>query len=175
MSSEEIFVWVKGYEGIYKISNTGKVLSFKKKDPVQLKPSAAIGYETVILYKNVPYGSGWIQKNWLVHRLVAMHFVPGYKEGLHVNHKDFNRFNNHHTNLEWVTNPGNVEHARINGVYKRSHEKLKKPVKATHPASGEVLNFPSTRDAEKYGFRSGCISKSAKHGVKHKGYYWSYV
>lgn len=43
-----------------------------------------------------------------VHRLVAIHFVPGMEEGKVVNHKDGDRQNNHKDNLEWVTPSENV-------------------------------------------------------------------
>lgn len=50
-------------------------------------------------------------KNVRVHRLVAMAYVSGYKEGLVVNHIDGNKLNNHYTNLEWTTQKKNTEHA----------------------------------------------------------------
>lgn len=47
-----------------------------------------------------------------IHRLVAIHFCEGFKEGLVVNHKDGNTLNNHYSNLEWVTQKQNNDHAR---------------------------------------------------------------
>ena len=43
------------------------------------------------------------EKDWLVARLVAMTWIDGYREGLTVNHKDRNRFNNNVDNLEWLS------------------------------------------------------------------------
>lgn len=48
---------------------------------------------------------------FLVHRLVAIAFVDGYKEGLVVNHLDGDKLNNDPKNLEWVTPGRNSEHA----------------------------------------------------------------
>lgn len=55
-------------------------------------------------------------KTHRTHRLVAKHFVPGYKPGLHVNHIDGNRSNNHAINLEWVTHDENMKNAVARGV-----------------------------------------------------------
>tara|TARA_R110002126_G_C10066139_1_gene462155 strand:- start:64 stop:408 length:345 start_codon:yes stop_codon:yes gene_type:complete len=46
-----------------------------------------------------------------VHKLVALHFVDGYKEGLQVNHIDEDKTNNHSSNLEWCTSQYNVEYS----------------------------------------------------------------
>jgi HNH endonuclease len=55
-------------------------------------------------------------KYYFVHRLVAMHYVDGYEEGLQVNHIDGNKQNNHFTNLEWVTGAENMKHAVETGL-----------------------------------------------------------
>jgi hypothetical protein len=51
-----------------------------------------------------------------VHRLVAGAFVPGYRRGLHVNHIDGDKLNNHADNLEWVTCQENSDHAYTVGL-----------------------------------------------------------
>lgn len=50
------------------------------------------------------------------HRIIAKAFVPGYQDGLHVNHIDGVKTNNHPDNLEWVTNEENVAHAWKSGL-----------------------------------------------------------
>lgn len=50
------------------------------------------------------------------HRIIAKAFVPGYSDGLHINHIDGVKTNNHPSNLEWVTNEANVSHAWKSGL-----------------------------------------------------------
>lgn len=110
----EIWKDVLGYEDLYQISNFGKVKSIriyprgKKSGDKILKPSSYRGYLRVCLYKN------GISETFQVHQLVAIaflgHNVCGFE--LVVNHKDFNRANNHKDNLEIVTmrENGNKKH-----------------------------------------------------------------
>ena len=101
----EIFKDVEGYEGIYTISNYGRLFNTKK----ELKPYLLNnGYYSCILCKD---GN---RKNKTIHQLVAKHFVEGYKEGLVVNHKDLNKTNNHYSNLEWITPKENSIHYHQN-------------------------------------------------------------
>lgn len=104
----EIFVDIKGYEGLYMISNFGRVYAYpkhwesgrakskKKSLPGRIKKTRInIGYAVVMLCKN------GIKKTYKVHRLMAIAFIPnpqGFKE---INHIDQNRSNNNIKNLEW--------------------------------------------------------------------------
>ncbi|MGL5513598.1 MAG: HNH endonuclease, partial [Sporomusa sp.] len=56
------------------------------------------------------------QKNFLVHRLVAMAYIPNPENKPEVNHEDGNGHNNHVENLKWATRKENVEHACKNGL-----------------------------------------------------------
>ena len=68
------------------------------------------------------------RKAMLVHRLVALAFIPNPNELPEVNHQDGDKDNNHASNLEWSTRAGNQEHAcrtRLNrGNAKLSDEKV---------------------------------------------------
>lgn len=101
---------IKGHEGKYQVSNMGRVRSLdalvysEYSDGRYVRPYLKKGRIMKLItrkdgYQNVPLSG----KKHSVHRLVAMAFVPGYKEGLVVNHKDENPSNNHADNLEWVT------------------------------------------------------------------------
>ena len=91
---------IKGFEEIYSVSVDGKIYS--KRLNKQLNVDATSGYERVILQKNKH------KERWLVHRLVALHFVDGYFDGAIVNHIDGNSFNNHFSNLEWCNQSHNL-------------------------------------------------------------------
>lgn len=91
---QEMWKYVKGYEGAYSVSNTGRVYSHKSE---KILKTSATGYGCVMLRKD---GAGKIK---YVHRLVAEAFVPNPENKPEVNHIDHNTQNNFASNLEWVT------------------------------------------------------------------------
>ena len=113
---EEIWKDIQGYEGKYQVSNLGRVRSldhtFERKRhgktyiiPVKgriLKPYLDRGYYVVGLWNNSK------QRRWAVHRLVAFAFVPGYKDGYVVHHKNRITTDNRPINLQWCTNEYNL-------------------------------------------------------------------
>lgn len=97
---QEIWRDIDGFPG-YQVSNLGRIRSCLKKQGEWRIMSPCItndGYERVSLRTGIRKS-----KSLSVHRLVAKTFVPGYREGLQVNHKDENTQNNRADNLEWVT------------------------------------------------------------------------
>ena len=188
---EEEWRDILGYEGLYQVSNLGKVRSLKdshgKNRKLILKERTdKDGYKRVHLFKN---GKG---KHYGVHRLVAITFIPNPNNLPQVNHIDENKENNTIYNLEWCT-------AEYNNNYgdrsKRAGEKISKSMKGKyigdkHPRSkkvkcittGEI--FDSIADAKrKYNVYSSGISdcckgkqKSAgKHPVTGEKLIWKYV
>lgn len=109
----EVFKDIVGYEGIYKISNLGKVKSLKRKGCLTdrlLNPCLNNrGYLTLILSKDNE------KKRHTVHQLVCASFLNhtpcGYE--LVINHIDFNKINNHVSNLEIVTNRENTNQKHL--------------------------------------------------------------
>jgi hypothetical protein len=101
----ELWKDIKGFEGHYKISNYGNVMSIKRDREKILKNRVnAFGYHHVSLRKD---GKAYEK---LVHRLVAENFSDAeHKET--VNHKDGNKINNHISNLEWATKKEQMVHA----------------------------------------------------------------
>lgn len=92
---------IKDYEGLYGITSCGKVWSYRSKK--FLKPSKdKYGYLYVILCVNCE------RKKYLIHRLVAMAYIPNPNSLPTVNHKDENKTNNSINNLEWMSNRDNV-------------------------------------------------------------------
>lgn len=99
-------VWraVKGYEGLYAVSNTGQVKSLFRYKKV-LKPNITKrGYCSVELFKEGK------SKRKLIHRLVAEAFVPNEYNLPQVNHIDENPTNNSADNLEWCTAKYNMNY-----------------------------------------------------------------
>lgn len=127
---KEIFKDIKGYEGLYQISNLGRVKSLER--DIKLRQytkhvDAFImrqdlnkrGYLYIRLTKNGK------QKAFRVHRLVAEAFIDNPNSLSQVNHIDFNRTNNNVNNLEWVTPQDNTNH---------SIEHLRASIKEYHKA-----------------------------------------
>jgi len=71
------------------------------------------GYQFVRLYVDTK------AKTYLVHRLIAGLFIPNTEDKPEVNHKDGNKANNNHWNLEWVTGLENNKHAVEIGLVPR--------------------------------------------------------
>lgn len=106
----EIFKDVPGYEGLYQVSNLGRVKSLNYnhtgKEKI-LKPGIEQwGYYHIILQKNC------IRKKYRLHRLVAEVFLPNPNNFDQVNHKDENKKNNRVDNLEWCTCSYNVRYSQ---------------------------------------------------------------
>lgn len=129
---EEIWKPIKGYEGLYEVSNLGRIksLNYNKTGKERiLKLGKGNGYLKVTLYKK------GIFKQHYVAILVGLAFVDGWFEGAEIDHIDTNRENNIWTNLRWVTheenmkNPLTVKHledSREDRVYLVSEETKKK-------------------------------------------------
>lgn len=100
----EIWKEIKGYEGLYAVSNKGRVMNIMSGKV--LKPGInGNGYENVVLCKNGKH------KNYKVHRLVAQAFIPNKLNLPEVNHIDECKTNNDVSNLEWVSKSDNIRHS----------------------------------------------------------------
>lgn len=156
---------VPGFEGRYQVSDQGRVRNVKGR---VLKPQLVnSGYHVVHL---VPAPRS--RKIALVHRLVALAFLPSDPDRSHVNHKDFDRLNNWATNLEWVTPSENMLHAFADG---RANPPRCAVVGRALDGSHE-LRFSSQLAAEKA--IAGRASSAVHHCLVGKkksayGYVWS--
>ncbi|MBI6019850.1 HNH endonuclease [Clostridium perfringens] len=173
----EEWKFIKGYEGLYKVSSLGRVKSLtrqiKRKTgnyKIQGKLLSLIkmknGYLRVGLYKNKKY------KLYAVHRLVAEAFLDNSNNFPQVNHKNEVKTDNRVENLEWTTREENINFGTRT---ERCRKKLSFKVKGTNVNTGEIIVFPSTVEAGKNGFSQSAVCTSCKNNKVHKGYVWKYV
>ena len=93
---------IEGYEGLYQVSNEGRVRNISKNPYKMMKPHYnQRGYCQVALSKNNKYIMA------AIHRLVAKAFIPNPSNLPQVNHKDEKKDNNIVENLEWCDNKYN--------------------------------------------------------------------
>lgn len=137
----EIWKDVKGYEGLYIVSNHGRVKSFMSNKLLNLQDNGA-GYLRVELWKDKT------GKKTYVHRMVAEAFLPNPLHKKEVNHKDSNPRNNAVENLEWVSSSENSRHAVYKGALDAWGNSAK-PIEAINIESGAVLKFATISEAEK--------------------------
>ena len=173
---------IKNYEGLYQVSNLGRVKSLerKKKSPLKnqkyailkekiLKQSKdAEGYPIVGLTKNGK------RKTNLVHRLVAETFLPI------INHIDGNKENNNIANLEFCNQSHNIKEAFRLGLQKATKGKestSSKKVRQYDLKGNFIREWDCTMDIQrelKYANQniSACCRKESKSAY---GYVWRYV
>lgn len=182
---KEIWKNIKGFEGLYQVSNLGRVKALKRvikrkdahggvcvfryKERILKITTVSQGYGTVSLTR----GSG----HHRVHRLVAEAFIPNPDNKPMINHIDGNRMNNKIENLEWCTNRENQIHAvkvlkRPQGAYQN------KPVKCVE--TGRIFDN-SCRAAEYLGEGKQVANRirmvaNGYYGRKSCcGYHWKFV
>lgn len=127
---------VLGYEGLYEVSNLGRV----RRNGKILKPQAERGgYLHVFLSKN------GIVKHGKVHRLVASAFIPNPNNYPQINHKDEDKTNNAVSNLEWCDGKYNANYGTRN---KRVSEKMSKPVFQFDLLGNFIREWPSALKVE---------------------------
>jgi hypothetical protein len=115
----EIWKDVKGFEGRYQVSNMGRVRSLDRWS-LNERPHFIKG---MMLNPSLNKRSGYLRvslsdghrnyKHIEMQRLVALHFVPGYKKGLVVNHINEIKTDNRAENLEWCTYQYNLNYSDV--------------------------------------------------------------
>lgn len=143
---QEVWKDIKGYEGLYQISNKGRLKSLKRvvkysstsksvnnkhtvKEKIKNLSEKGNGYLQAVLYKN---NKG---ANKYIHRLVAEAFIPNPHNCASVNHINLNKKDNRVENLEWCSYSYNNEHCRNNLNFK-SGKQIK--IECTNIDTGEI-------------------------------------
>lgn len=171
---------IRGYEGFYEVSNTGRVRSLPRTEGHEkkyffkgreLKQSNSNGYLVVGLAK---YGN---TTQRYVHRLVAETFIPNPEGKTLVNHIDENRQNNRADNLAWVTQQENLGHGtRSERMRARATERQGRAVLQVDEDGNIVAEYPSLSEAARaVGASVPNIWKVLnRRSISCKGYFWWY-
>ena len=177
---------IQGYEGLYQVSNLGRVKSLERKvafgnriRTISEKILSAgynkkghEGYLTVNLHKKNDRG-----KPHYLHRLVAEAFIDNPNNYKEVNHKDEDPTNNCVNNLEWCTRQYNENYGTKRQRQMQTVSWRIKPVIA-YKEGVEVMRFQSAMEAEReLGYCSCSIYKCCKGLQKkqYKGLTWKYA
>ena len=157
MDHKEEWKDIDGFDGVYKVSNHGKIISYLTNPKLLAGTINESGYR----YANLRKMNQTKCLRW--HRIVAKAFLPNPNNLPEINHIDGNKLNNCVSNLEWCTRKQNMVHAKENGLmpsdvdakhlYKKGESNIKSKLK-----KNEVLEI---RRMYKLG---GCTHRDlAKH------------
>lgn len=177
----EIWKDVKGYEGLYQVSNEGNVrsLNYNHTGTIHiLSPSShRRGYQCLNLYKDGK------REMKLVHRLVGEAFIDNPENLPQINHKDENPKNNKVENLEYCTQAYNNTYG---GRLLRAGNSIAKALKGRIPKhtppkkvyqytlDGQLVKiWESTAECTRNGYYHVCDCCNGKR-TQNKGYRWSY-
>lgn len=165
LKMEEIWKDVIGYEGLYKVSNLGRVRSLNRNVTDKngtsytligtiLKQNKCGDYLRVSLWKD------GIIKGKLVHRLVAEAFISNPDNLPVVNHKDEDKWNNNLDNLEWCTQSYNALYSK-SSIRKDTSPIGKKIVLKIAQDGSTIERYKSIKEAA----RSNKIDTKFLHSV----------
>lgn len=171
----EEFRDIKGYEGLYQVSNYGRYKSFIKCNGHPIVPRImkvsykSNGYLTVYLY----------DRHSTCHRTVAEAFIPNPENKPQVNHINGDKTDNRVENLEWCTNGENQIHAYKIGIKKRKYGKDNINSKITIQYDlqmNEIARFASVGEASRItGISNSNIARCCRNKLKTAGgYIWKY-
>ena len=164
MKNNEIWKDIFGYEGLYQVSNLGRVRSLKfGKERILSIRRSKFGYLLVNLCKNSD------MKTFRVHRLVGQSFIPNPNNLPEINHKNEDKTNNRVENLEWCDRKYNIN-------YGTRTVKCSKPVLQFTKDGEFVREWKSTMDVQRnLGFDNTSISSCCTGRYKSAyGFIWKY-
>ena len=181
---EEIWKDIEGYEGLYQVSNLGRVRSLGRTIQRRTRWGTTVDYTMKGKMLKPLHSQGdycyvhlfdkdGTSTNQKVHRLVAWAFVPNPNNLNEVNHIDENKDNNRADNLEWCKHVDNCNYGTRN---ERCKTKLSKPVQKLDADGNVVAEYPSIIEAERVTGTCRSQIRMCCHG-KYKtagGYRWKF-
>ena len=164
----EIWKDIEGYEGLYQVSNLGRVKNIKRSRLLKPCPDTN-GYLRVDLFKN----SKMSHKR--VHRLVAKAFIPNPNNHPVVNHKDADKSNNDVSNLEWCTMKYNNSYGtRLERISLAERVNLVNCKPVRNLITGEEFNSIK-ETAQRYGISTKHVRRIIQGKVKKTKYKFEYI
>lgn len=169
--SDEVWKPVKNFEGLYEVSNLGRVKGLNRIKPDGHRQKGMIrkshltpdGYAIVRLSKD---GKSYTRK---VHRMVATAFLDNPDNLKEVNHIDEDKTNNNVNNLEWCNRYYNVH-------YGSSMSKYSKPVVQLTIHGKFIRAYVSMEEAHRHGYTPSAIADVCAGKYKqHKGFKWKFL
>jgi hypothetical protein len=183
---KEVWLPIKGYENLYKISSLGKVKSLDHKIiQKNFYKEVEHPYKGKILAIRMPknkYPYVHLSKNGKIttkkiHRLVAENFILNPLNKKEVNHIDGNKLNNKVNNLEWCTSSENKKHAfstglRLNEFGEKSHN-FKGKIQVLDKENNIIKILCGDREIKAFGLTSCGVHAVLTGRYKtHRSYYF---
>jgi len=179
-NKEEIWENVVGYDGLFKVSSLGNIVKLKDNniDYYITKRISKHGYCIATFNFNNK------TKQVLVHRIIAIAFVPNPENKPEVNHKNSIRDDNRIENLEWVTHKENCIHSYKYGLRRpemkginKYNEKKKIKVASRDKLMNIIKTYSSINEASKHtGISNSNISRCLKDDrFTSKNMHWTYL
>lgn len=165
----EIWKDIEGYDGLYQVSNMGRVKSLKfGKEKILKSAKNNMGYLLIVLCKEGK------PKTFMVHRLVAQAFIPNPDNLLEINHIDEDKTNNRVENIEYCDRSYNLNYGTRNNKVSKANSI---PVLQFTKNGEFIKKWDSMIEAEKeLGINPGNISKCSKGKIKTAyGFVWLYA
>lgn len=175
----EIWKDVVGFENLYQVSNLGRVKTLgngRARNPklcvekVLKQGKSTRGYPQVCFIG---------KKTIVVHRLVAIAFIPNPENKPQINHKDGNKINNVASNLEWCTSSENNKHRYATGLHVQAKGKTdnqSKPILQMDLQGNIIREWASQNEARReMGYKQGSISECCSNKRRTaNGFKWQF-